>query len=253
MPLGAPVFLTMDRPEANGLWVAQDTGGAIKGANRFDTFWGAGAEATRIAGGMSANGQGADPAAQGQRGACARSALTKRHCGRGSPRRSARCRAGRSSRAEAVSDQPAQPDSRRRAAASAAPKAAAAAAAPRHDARRQLGPQLKAGAVEPDRILDLHGMNLDRAWSAIDRRSSRRLPRGDRVLLLITGHARPGDPPVQRGRIRAAVHDWLAVSRHAVADRRGARRPRPAWRRRQPVHHPAPPLSAAAPGRCTVC
>jgi membrane-bound lytic murein transglycosylase A len=57
VPLGAPVFLTMDRPEANGLWVAQDTGGAIKGANRFDTFWGAGADATRIAGGMSANGR----------------------------------------------------------------------------------------------------------------------------------------------------------------------------------------------------
>ena len=31
--------------EANGLWVAQDTGGAIKGANRVDTFWGAGAAA----------------------------------------------------------------------------------------------------------------------------------------------------------------------------------------------------------------
>jgi membrane-bound lytic murein transglycosylase A len=57
VPLGAPVFLSMERPEANGLWVAQDTGGAIKGANRFDTFWGAGADATRIAGGMSANGR----------------------------------------------------------------------------------------------------------------------------------------------------------------------------------------------------
>jgi peptidoglycan lytic transglycosylase A len=56
VPLGAPVFLTLDRPEANGLWVAQDTGGAIKGANRFDTFWGAGSEAARIAGGMSAKG-----------------------------------------------------------------------------------------------------------------------------------------------------------------------------------------------------
>lgn len=56
VPLGAPVFLETDRPEANGLWVAQDTGGAIKGANRFDTFWGAGAEAARIAGGMSARG-----------------------------------------------------------------------------------------------------------------------------------------------------------------------------------------------------
>ena len=57
VPLGAPVFLTLDRPEANGLWVAQDTGGAIKGPNRFDTFWGAGADATRTAGGMSAAGQ----------------------------------------------------------------------------------------------------------------------------------------------------------------------------------------------------
>jgi membrane-bound lytic murein transglycosylase A len=57
VPYGAPVFLTLDRPEANGLWVAQDTGGAIKGANRFDTFWGAGPEATAIAGGMSASGQ----------------------------------------------------------------------------------------------------------------------------------------------------------------------------------------------------
>ena len=57
VPLGAPIFLSLDRPEASGLWVAQDTGGAIKGANRFDTFWGAGAEAERIAGGMSAGGQ----------------------------------------------------------------------------------------------------------------------------------------------------------------------------------------------------
>ena len=57
VPYGAPVFLTLDRPEANGLWVAQDTGGAIKGPNRFDTFWGAGARAQAIAGGMSARGR----------------------------------------------------------------------------------------------------------------------------------------------------------------------------------------------------
>ena len=58
MPLGAPVLLAgMDKPDANGLWVAQDTGGAIRGANRFDTFWGAGAEAATIAGGMSARGR----------------------------------------------------------------------------------------------------------------------------------------------------------------------------------------------------
>jgi membrane-bound lytic murein transglycosylase A len=56
VPLGAPVFLRLDRPVADGLWVAQDTGGAIKGPNRFDTFWGAGPQATAIAGGMSASG-----------------------------------------------------------------------------------------------------------------------------------------------------------------------------------------------------
>ena len=57
VPLGAPVWLDLDRSEANGLWIAQDTGGAIKGANRFDTFWGAGEDARRIAGGMSGRGR----------------------------------------------------------------------------------------------------------------------------------------------------------------------------------------------------
>ena len=55
-PLGAPVWLSVDRSEANGLWIAQDTGGAIKGPNRFDTFWGAGERAKAVAGGMSARG-----------------------------------------------------------------------------------------------------------------------------------------------------------------------------------------------------
>ena len=58
VPLGAPVLLAeMDNPAANGLWVAQDTGGAIRGANRVDTFWGAGEEAARIAGSMSSRGR----------------------------------------------------------------------------------------------------------------------------------------------------------------------------------------------------
>lgn len=56
VPLGAPLFLSMDRTDATGLWVAQDTGGAIKGANRIDTFWGAGDDARATAGGMSARG-----------------------------------------------------------------------------------------------------------------------------------------------------------------------------------------------------
>lgn len=58
VPLGAPVLLReMDNQAANGLWVAQDTGGAIRGPNRFDTFWGAGAEAAATAGGMQARGR----------------------------------------------------------------------------------------------------------------------------------------------------------------------------------------------------
>ena len=56
IPLGAPVWLSMDRAEPNGIWIAQDTGGAIKGANRVDTFWGAGDRARAIAGGMAARG-----------------------------------------------------------------------------------------------------------------------------------------------------------------------------------------------------
>ncbi|MDN3646515.1 murein transglycosylase A [Pontixanthobacter aestiaquae] len=56
VPYGAPVWLDLDRDVADGLWIAQDTGGAIKGANRFDTFWGAGEDARIIAGGMSGRG-----------------------------------------------------------------------------------------------------------------------------------------------------------------------------------------------------
>lgn len=56
-PYGAPVWLDLDRNEADGLWIAQDTGGAIKGANRFDTFWGNGGDSAEVAGGMSGRGQ----------------------------------------------------------------------------------------------------------------------------------------------------------------------------------------------------
>ncbi|MES2754026.1 MAG: murein transglycosylase A [Pseudomonadota bacterium] len=56
VPLGAPVLLSMDRSDANGVWIAQDTGGAIKGPNRIDTFWGAGENARATAGGMKARG-----------------------------------------------------------------------------------------------------------------------------------------------------------------------------------------------------
>lgn len=57
IPLGAPVFLNTSYPNNGGkplqrLVVAQDTGGAIKGAVRADFFWGSGNEAGRKAGAM---------------------------------------------------------------------------------------------------------------------------------------------------------------------------------------------------------
>ena len=61
IPLGAPVFLATTRPSSsvplNRLMVAQDTGGAIRGAVRADFFWGFGAEAAREAGRMRQQGQ----------------------------------------------------------------------------------------------------------------------------------------------------------------------------------------------------
>ena len=75
--------------------------------------------------------------------------------------------------------------------------------------------RLKSGNIPVDRTIDLHGHNLERAYDALDAALERAVLTGDRVLLLITGHHRPGEPPIQRGKIRAAVHDWLAVSRHA--------------------------------------
>ena len=61
IPLGAPVFLSTTYPN-NGkplqrLMLAQDTGGAIKGAVRADFFWGAGNEAGRQAGAMKQQGK----------------------------------------------------------------------------------------------------------------------------------------------------------------------------------------------------
>ena len=86
--------------------------------------------------------------------------------------------------------------------------------------------RLDSGSVTPDRVLDLHGRNLDQAWRAIDQGLEQAIAGGERVMLLITGHARAGAPPVERGKIRAAVHDWLAASRHSarIAAVRGAHR-----------------------------
>lgn len=65
VPLGLPIWLNTRRPDVhtnethpfNRLMIAQDTGGAIRGAVRGDVYWGAGVRATEIAGKMKNEGQ----------------------------------------------------------------------------------------------------------------------------------------------------------------------------------------------------
>ncbi|HEV2079754.1 MAG TPA: Smr/MutS family protein [Allosphingosinicella sp.] len=75
--------------------------------------------------------------------------------------------------------------------------------------------RLGRGLVQPEMTVDLHGHNLATAYALLDERLERAIRQQVRVLLLITGKAPKGEPPVERGRIRAAVGDWLAASRHA--------------------------------------
>ena len=100
-------------------------------------------------------------------------------------------------------------------------------AAPLKTAARSLSPantldggwdkRLLRGAVSPDSSIDLHGHTLASAHAILDTGLSRAIARGDRVLLLVTGKPpRPeSERPHARGAIRAAVIDWLSISRHA--------------------------------------
>lgn len=75
--------------------------------------------------------------------------------------------------------------------------------------------RLRSGAITPDRSLDLHGYSVDGAYQAIDLALERAWAASERVLLLVTGRARPDAVTSGRGKIRAALTDWLAASRHA--------------------------------------
>ena len=61
IPLGTPVFLATTFPASDAplerLMIAQDTGGAIRGAPRADFFWGTGNEARDMAGKMRETGE----------------------------------------------------------------------------------------------------------------------------------------------------------------------------------------------------
>ena len=56
IPMGAPLYIATTWPNTskplNQLMLAQDTGGAIRGAVRIDYYWGAGDDAAREAGRM---------------------------------------------------------------------------------------------------------------------------------------------------------------------------------------------------------
>ena len=77
--------------------------------------------------------------------------------------------------------------------------------------------RLSRGLVQPEMSVDLHGHSLAEAYSYLDERLGRAVSQGVRLLLLITGKAPAGEPPVARGKIRAAVGDWLAASPYAGA------------------------------------
>lgn len=80
--------------------------------------------------------------------------------------------------------------------------------------------RFRAGAIEPDFTLDLHGHTLDSAHARLMDGLAQARALGARVVLLIAGKARPvehADRGTRRGAIRAKVLDWLASSSHAPA------------------------------------
>jgi membrane-bound lytic murein transglycosylase A len=57
IPYGTPLWVDIDEPKLQRLMIAQDTGGAIRGAVRGDVFWGFGEEAEQLAGHMNSTGR----------------------------------------------------------------------------------------------------------------------------------------------------------------------------------------------------
>lgn len=89
--------------------------------------------------------------------------------------------------------------------------------------------RINKGALIPDFSLDLHGANLDAAYSRLMHGLMQARAMGARVVLIVTGKPRPVDPmdrAERRGAIRAKIADWLAASEHAsdIVAIRGAHR-----------------------------
>jgi DNA-nicking Smr family endonuclease len=89
--------------------------------------------------------------------------------------------------------------------------------------------RFRAGTIDPDFTLDLHGHTLDQAHDRLDSGLAQARAMGARVVLVIAGKPRPvdaADRGTKRGAIRAKLLDWLAAGPHgsSVAAVRGAHR-----------------------------
>ncbi len=101
-----------------------------------------------------------------------------------------------------------------------------AARAPANTLDRSWDRKLAGGMVSPDRTIDLHGHTLASAHAMLDHQLDHAIRHGERTVLLVTGRPprKESERPHARGAIRAAIGDWLQLSRHAdaIAAVRGA-------------------------------
>ena len=80
--------------------------------------------------------------------------------------------------------------------------------------------RFRAGSINPEFTLDLHGHTLDQAHDRLDAGLAQARAMGARVVLVIAGKARPvdaADRGVKRGAIRAKLLDWLAAGPHGAS------------------------------------
>ena len=80
--------------------------------------------------------------------------------------------------------------------------------------------KLKAGQINPNFTLDLHGHTLDSAYTRLMAGMAQARAMEARLVLIITGKSRPvdaADRGTSRGAIRAKLLDWLAAGEHGDA------------------------------------
>jgi len=80
--------------------------------------------------------------------------------------------------------------------------------------------RFRAGSIEPDFTLDLHGHTLGSAHGRLDAGLAQAKAMGARVVLVIAGKPRPVDAADRgsaRGAIRAKLLDWLAAGPHGAS------------------------------------